>query len=129
MKDELGRGSSVRLLPSSFCKPAPPASDLSTAAEADRDFSRFDNYRYLTTTVRILKHVLETFVIFQNVDVFEGYFAPGVIRTGSRCVGSKIFAKDKDRIGTHSVGGPLLRRNFFNDKCREVKLQASCYLC
>jgi hypothetical protein len=107
----------LRLLPSYFCQPAPPALGLSAASEPDRDFSRFDDYRHLTTTVRILEHALETFVIFQNVDVFERYFAAGVIRTGSRCVWSKIFAKDKDRLGTHSIV-ILYSRNAFNDKCK-----------
>jgi hypothetical protein len=83
-------------------KPTPSAvSNLSVAAETDRDFTFFHNHRYLAATVGILEHALKSFIVFQNVDILEGNLAPGEVLTGSRSVGSQILAENENRFCGH----------------------------
>jgi hypothetical protein len=42
----------------------------------------------------MLEHPLEAILVFEHVDVFKGNLAAGEILTGSRSVGSKIFAEN-----------------------------------
>ena len=84
-------------------KPTPSAvSNLSAAAETDRDFTFFHNHRYLAATVGILEHALKSLIVFQNVDILEGNLAPEEVLTGSRSVGSQILAENENRFCSHS---------------------------
>src|SRR5262249_28417533 len=51
----------------------------------------------------IFEHAPETFLVFQHVDVFEGYLAAGEILTGSRSIRSKIFAENQNGIRAHGI--------------------------
>jgi hypothetical protein len=55
----------------------------------------------LAATVRVLQHTHQSSVIFEHIDVFEGNPSAGEILTGSRSIGSKILAKDKDWFAAH----------------------------
>ena len=59
-------------------------SDLSGAAEADGNLTVLDDHGNLPPAVGQLHHPLESGVVFQDVDVVEGHFTPGEVRTGSR---------------------------------------------
>lgn len=66
-------------------------SDLSGAAEADGDLAILDDYGDLAPAIGQLLHALKAGVVFQDIDIVEGYFAPGEVRTGSRSEGSKVL--------------------------------------
>jgi hypothetical protein len=57
----------------------------------------------LAAAVGELEHTRQSGVIFEHVDVFERNFSPGEILTGSRSIGSKILAKDKNRFAAHRL--------------------------
>src|SRR5688500_18757775 len=76
-------------------------SNLSTAAETDGNLAGLDDHRYLAAAVRMLQHTRQAGVIFEHVDVFERNFSPGEILTGSRSIGSKILAENKNWFGAH----------------------------
>ncbi len=67
-------------------------SDFSGAAEADSDLTVLDDHGNLAPAIGELPHALETGIVFQDIDIVEGHFAPGEVRTGSRGKGSKILA-------------------------------------
>jgi len=71
-------------------------SDLSGAAKADGDLAILDDHRDLAPAIGQLPHALKAGVVFQDIDIVEGYFAPGEVRTGSRSKGSKVLAVDCD---------------------------------
>lgn len=71
-------------------------SDLSGAAEADGNLAILDDHGDLTPAIGQLPHALEAGVVFQDVDIVEGHFAPGEVRTGSRSKGSKVLAVNGD---------------------------------
>jgi len=68
-------------------------SNLSTAAEADGYFARIDDDGYLAASFGVFEHALEVGVLFQNVDILEGYLAAGEVLTGSRSIRSEVLAK------------------------------------
>ena len=68
-------------------------SNLSTAAEADGHFARFDDDGYLAAPLGVFEHTFKVGVLFQNVDVLEGYLAAGEVLTGFRSIGSEVLAK------------------------------------
>jgi hypothetical protein len=82
---------------------APAELNFSASTESDCNFSTLDDHGYLTAAFGIFEHTAKAVVVLFDVDVFEGDFAAGVIRTGSRRVRSKILAKDKDGFGTHVI--------------------------
>ena len=67
-------------------------SDFSGAAEADADFTVLDDHRNLAPAIGELSHALKAGVVFQDVDIIEGHFAQGEVRTGSRSKSSQILA-------------------------------------
>jgi len=77
--------------------------DFSAAAKADGNVFCVDNHGHLTPSTGIFEHAPETFLVFQHVDVFEGYLAAGEILTGSRSIRSKIFAENQDGIRAHGI--------------------------
>jgi hypothetical protein len=77
--------------------------NLSATAETDGYFAGLDDYRYLSSAVRVLQHTRQAGGIFEDVDVFERNFAPGEILTGPRSIGSKILAEDKDWFAAHQL--------------------------
>jgi hypothetical protein len=40
-------------------------------------------------------------LVFQHVNVLEGYVAAGAVLTGRRCVGSEILSENKNRLHRH----------------------------
>jgi hypothetical protein len=76
-------------------------SHFSAAAETYGDLAGFDDHRYLAAAVGVLQHTCQAVVILEYVDILEGNFSPGEILTGSRSIGSKILAKDKDGFAGH----------------------------
>jgi hypothetical protein len=66
--------------------------DLSSAAKADVYLAILDDHGNLPPAIGELHHALETGVVFQDVNIVEGHFAPGEVRTGSRSKGSQILA-------------------------------------
>jgi hypothetical protein len=74
---------------------------FSAAAETYLDLASLDDHRYLAATVGVLQHKRQAVVILEHVDIFESDFSAGEILTGSRSIGSKILAKDKDRVAGH----------------------------
>jgi hypothetical protein len=89
----------------SVVKPAPPAATLLSChrnqTETNSDCARFDDHRYLAAAIRMLKHTGETFIVLENVDIFESNFAPGEILTGSRSIGAEILPKDQHGFAGH----------------------------
>ena len=67
-------------------------SDFSGAAEANGDLTVLDDHGNFAPAVGELPHALETGIVCQDVDIVEGHFAPGEVRTGSRSKSSKILA-------------------------------------
>ena len=107
-------------------------SDLSGAAEADGHLAILDNHGNFAPAVGQLHHAFDTGVVFQDVDVVEGNFAPGEVRTGSRSKGSKVLAVYRDDF-CHRV---VMRRSEDASvrpsqqvKRRRGKLQVSLGLC
>jgi hypothetical protein len=88
------------LTPARF-RPTPSALDLSAAAEANSDFARLDDYRDMATTLGIAQHLLEAFLVFQDIDVIERNFPAGEVLTGSRGVGSKILSEYQYFLACH----------------------------
>ena len=76
-------------------------SNLSTAAEADGHLTRFDDDRYLAPSLGVFEHAFEAAVLFQNVDILEGYLAAGEVLTGPRSIGSKVLAKYQNGVRRH----------------------------
>jgi hypothetical protein len=55
----------------------------------------------LAAAVRVLQHKRQAGLIVEHVDVFKRNFSPGEVLTGSRSIGSKILAEDKDWFTAH----------------------------
>jgi len=55
-----------------------------------------------------LQHPFEAGFVFKHVDIFERNLTPGEVRTGSRCVLSKILSKNDDFFFHYSIN---LRHN------------------
>ena len=72
------------------------SSYLSGAAEADGYLAILDDHGNLAPAVGQLHHALETGVVFQDVDIVEGNFAPGEVRTGSRSKSSQVLTVYRD---------------------------------
>lgn len=81
--------------------PAPPASHLSGAAEANLDLVPLDDHRNLAPVVRVLQHLLKPLLVFEDIDVFEGNLAPGEVRTGSRGESSEILTENECLVRRH----------------------------
>ena len=64
------------------------ALNFSGAAEADGNFSRFDDNRHLAAAFGKLQHAGESLVIFEHVEVLEGNFPAGIGLPGPGRVGS-----------------------------------------
>jgi hypothetical protein len=77
--------------------------NLSATAETYGDLAGLDDYRYLAAAIGVFQHTRQTGVIFEHVDVFERNFSTGEILTGSRSIGSKILAEDKDCFAAHRI--------------------------
>lgn len=93
---------------------------LSRAAEADRHLPCFDNDGDLPPVVRVFQHTLETRLVLQDIDIVEGDFTPGVVRTGLRGIGSEILSENQNLVRWHI--STLL-------KAARIKLQGSLSLC
>jgi hypothetical protein len=78
-------------------------SNLSTAAEADGHFARFNDDRYLAASLGVFKHLIEAAGLFQNVDILEGYLAAGEVLTGPGSVGSEVLAKNQYGVRRHRL--------------------------
>ena len=78
-------------------------SNFSAAAEADCDRSGIDNYGYLSPTPGIRQHTGQSVLIFENVDVLVRNFTAREVRTGLRCVGSKILSEYQHRLFGHTT--------------------------
>jgi hypothetical protein len=76
-------------------EPAPPALNLSTAVEPDRDVFVLNDDGYFAPTVGVLQHPRKPGLVLQNVDIVERNFAARESLTGSRCVGSKVLPEDE----------------------------------
>ena len=92
--------SGSRMLNASLSARAWPATagalDFSRAAEADGDLAGFDDDGNLASAFGQFQHAFQARLVFEHVDVFEGKFTPGEVRTGSRSILSKILSKDDD---------------------------------
>jgi hypothetical protein len=72
------------------------ALNCSGTAEADRNFTGFDDDGNIATTIGKLQHLCKALLVFQHVDVLERNFATGISLPGARGVGSEVFPKDKN---------------------------------
>ena len=95
-------------------------SDFSGAAEADGDLTVLDDHRNLPPAIGELSHALEAGFVCQDVDIVEGHFAPGEIRTGSRGIGSKILAVNSNVFCHGVAAGQSINGRF--RRCHQVKL-------
>lgn len=94
-------------------------SDFSGAAEADGDLTVLDDHRNLPPAIGELSHALEAGFVCQDVDIVEGHFPPGEIRTGSRGIGSKILAVNSN-VFRHGIAvGQSVSARF--RRCHQVK--------
>jgi len=70
------------------------ALNFSGAAEADRNFTSFDDDGNIAAAIGQLQHSRETLLVFEHVDVLERDFAAGISLPGARGVRSEVFSKD-----------------------------------
>jgi hypothetical protein len=97
------------------------ALNFSGTAEANSNFTGFDDDGNIASTVGKLQHSRKASLVFQYVDVLERNFATGISLPGARGVGSEIFAKDKNFF-VHFLLNVKNRR-------APVKLQVNRALC
>jgi hypothetical protein len=77
---------------------------FSRAAEADGDFTGFDDDRHLARSIRDFEHARQPLVVFEDIDVLVGNLTAGKCLPGTRSVRSEIFAEDKNFfIHVHSI--------------------------
>lgn len=69
---------------------------FSRAAEADGDFSGFDDDRHLAPAVGKLEHARKRLVVFEDVEILMRSFTARESLPGSRGVRSEIFSEDKN---------------------------------
>ena len=100
-------------------------SDFSGAAEADGDLAVLDDHRNLAPAVGELSHALEAGVVCEDVDIVEGHFAPGEIRTGPRGIGSKILAVNSNVFCHGFAAGQPVTLSFVDT----IKLSAAGVNC
>ena len=82
-----------------FCpRPTPSALEGSGSTETDGDLSLLDDHGYLTSILGVVEHLAEPVLVLQHVDVLKRDIALGVVLTGTRCVGSKIFTEDEHLV-------------------------------
>jgi hypothetical protein len=72
------------------------ALNFSGTAEADRNFTGFDDDGNIAPAIGKLQHSCKALLVFQHVDVLERNFATGIGLPGARGVGSEVFPKDKN---------------------------------
>ena len=72
------------------------ALNLSGTAEADRNFTGFDDDGNIAPAIGKLQHPCKALLVFQHVDVLERNFPTGVSLPGARCVGSEVFPKNQN---------------------------------
>jgi hypothetical protein len=97
------------------------ALNFSGTAEADRNFTGFDDDGNITPTIGKLQHSCKALLVFQHVDVLERNFATGISLPGARGVGSEVFSKDNNFFVHFSLS--------IKNKRVPVKLQVNRALC
>jgi len=72
------------------------ALNFSGTAEANRNFTGFDNDGNTASAIGKLQHSCQALLVFQHVDVVERNFATGISLPGARSVGSEVFSEDEN---------------------------------
>ena len=108
------------------------ALDFSGTAEADGNFPRFDDNRYLAPAVGKLQHSLKRLFVLEHIQIRKWDLAASKGLPGRGGVGSKILAENYDFV-VHftSIATDARRRRaaFVKNKRAAVKLQVSRALC
>jgi hypothetical protein len=101
--------------------------DLSAAAESNSHLFPFDDDRYDGPVFGVLQHALQALLVFEDIDVIEWDLTPGVIRTGSRGVRSKVVSEDQHLFRRH--GNHVITSLTPTYKPGRIKLQVCPPLC